>query len=274
MRHEDLMGRDVAAVRAAIRSGAYRGHTAGLAAGRLQANLVILPERHALDFLRFCLRNPKPCPVVGVTDTGDPRLPTLGDIDLRTDLPSFRIHRGGRPEGDAADVTDLWRDDLVGIAIGCSFTFEHAFIAAGIDLWHVAHDRTVPMFRSILPTVPAGPFAGPMVVSLRMIPEHRVEEARAISARYPIAHGAPVHAGDPAAIGIADPSRPDWGDAAPVPAGHVPVFWACGVTPQAALEGAHLPFAITHTPGHMLICDVPEDAEVPVLAPITRRETT
>ena len=274
MRHAELTGRDVAEVRAAIRSGAYRGHTAGLAPGRLQANLVILPEAHLADFLRFCLRNPKPCPVVGVTDAGDPRMPTLGEIDLRTDLPSLRVHRGGRPECDVADASDLWRGDLVGVALGCSFTFEHALIAAGIGLWHVAEDRTVPMFRSSLPCVPGGPFAGPMVVSLRMIPKARAAEAAAISARFPLAHGAPVHVGDPAAIGIADLSRPDWGDAAPAPPGHVPMFWACGVTPQVALARARLPFAITHTPGHMLICDVAEDAEVPVLAPAQQGETT
>ncbi|KIT17979.1 putative hydro-lyase [Jannaschia aquimarina] len=267
MRYEDLIGRDLKDVRAAIRNGAYRGHTAGLAPGRLQANLVILPEAHALDFLRFCLRNPKPCPIVGVGDTGDPRMPTLGDIDLRTDLPSYRIHRDGVPAGDAPDICDLWSDDLVGVALGCSFTFEHALIAAGIDLWHVTHDRTVPMFRSTRPTVPAGPFAGPMVVSLRMIPEDRAREAAAISARYPQAHGAPVHTGDPAALGIADAGAPDWGDPVPLPAGHVPMFWACGVTPQAALAGAKLPFAITHTPGHMLICDMAEDADAPPVAP-------
>lgn len=274
MRHDDLIGKDAVAIRAAIRGGRYRGHTAGLAAGRLQANVVILPEAHALDFLRFCLRNPKPCPVVGVTDTGDPLLSTLGGIDLRTDLPSYRIHRDGRPAGDVSDLLALWQDDLVGIALGCSFTFEHALIAAGIELWHVAHDRTVPMFRSSIPTVPAGPFAGPMVVSLRTVPGSRVEDARAISARFPLAHGAPVHAGDPAAIGVVDLSRPDWGDPVPVPDDHVPMFWACGVTPQAALARARLPFAITHTPGHMLVCDVAEDAEVPVLAPSTQGETT
>ena len=263
MRHEDLIGRDLSTVRGAIRRAAYRGHTAGLAPGRLQANLVILPAAAASDFLRYCHANPKPCPVVGVSAPGDPRMPGLGGFDLRTDLPSYRLHRDGVPAGDVPDIAAFWTEDMVGVALGCSFTFEHALVAAGIDLWHVTHDQTVPMFRSTLPTVPAGPFGGPMVVSLRMIPEARVADAARISARYPQAHGAPVHVGDPAAIGIEDMGAPDWGDPVPPPAAHVPMFWACGVTPQAALAAARLPFAITHTPGRMLICDLAEDAPVP-----------
>lgn len=265
--HADLAGSRPAAVRRAIRSGAYRGHTAGLGAGALQANLVILAEAHALDFLRYCQRNPKPCPVVGVSDTGDPMLRTLGsDIDIRTDLPAYTVHRDGRPDAVVRDIRDLWRGDFVAVALGCSFTFEHALIAAGIGLWHVAQDTTVPMFRSGLATVPAGPFAGPMVVSMRALPEAELDRAAQISRRFPLAHGAPVHAGDPAAIGIADIARPDWGDPAPVPEGHVPVFWACGVTPQVAIARAALPVCITHRPGHMLITDIPEDAETPVIA--------
>ena len=266
---ETLRAQGAEAARAAIRAGAYRRHTAGLAPGRLQANLVVLTETYALDFMRYCQRNPKPCPLVGVTDTGDPRLSTLGDIDLRTDLPSYTVHRDGRPAEVVHDATDLWRGDLVGFALGCSFTFERAMVEAGFDLWHVSSDATVPMFRTSIPTVPAGPFRGEMVVSLRTIPEDRVDEAREISRRYPLAHGAPVHVGNPAEIGIADPAAPDWGDAPPIPEGHVPAFWACGVTPQVALANAAPPFAITHTPGHMLICDVAEDAEVPVMVPKT-----
>jgi uncharacterized protein YcsI (UPF0317 family) len=258
----------LAEVRAAIRAGEYRSHTAGLGQGHLQANLAILPEAYALDFMRYCQRNPKPCPISGVSDTGNPMMFTLGrDIDIRTDVPVYNIYRDGRLAESAHDIRDRWQDDMVAFALGCSFTFEHALMQAGLRLWHVDNDRTVPMFRSSLETVPAGPFGGKMVVSMRAIPRERVADTVAISARFPLAHGAPVHAGDPAAIGIADIARPDWGDPAPVAEGQLPVFWACGVTPQVAIEAARLPLCITHKPGHMLITDIPEDAEVPVLAP-------
>jgi uncharacterized protein YcsI (UPF0317 family) len=256
----------LAEVRAAIRAGEYRSHTAGLGQGHLQANLAILPEAYALDFMRYCQRNPKPCPLTAVSDTGNPMMFTLGrDIDIRTDVPAYNLYKDGRLDGQATDITDIWHDDLVVFALGCSFTFERALQQAGIPVWHIDNDRTVPMFRSNIETVPAGPFSGRMVVSMRAVPEARVEEAVEISRRYPLAHGAPVHCGDPAAIGIADLAHPDWGDAAPVPEGHVPVFWACGVTPQVAIETARLPFCVTHKPGHMLITDVAEDAEVPVI---------
>jgi len=255
-------------VRAEIRAGRYTGHTAGLGRGHLQANLVILPVGMALDFMRFCQRNPKPCPLVGVSDTGDPMMRTLGrDIDIRSDVPAYNIYRAGRLERSVPDITDLWGDDMVAFALGCSFTFEHALMQAGLPLWHVENDTTVPMFRTSVPCVSAGPFSARMVVSMRALPKGRVDEAAALSRRYPLAHGAPVHLGDPAEIGIPDIARPDWGDPAPVPRGHVPVFWACGVTPQVAIEAAAPPLCITHRPGHMLITDIPEEAEVPVLAP-------
>lgn len=244
-----------------IRAGRWTRHTAGLAPGKLQCNLVVLPEAWALDFLRFCLRNPKPCPIVGVTDTGDPRLPGLGpDIDLRTDVPRYRVHENGEAVTEPTDITRRWREDFVGVALGCSFTFEHALMAAGIGLPNVERDVTVPMYRTTIPLAPAGPFRGSMVVSMRPIPTGRVEEASRISARYPHAHGAPVHVGDPAAIGIADLSAPDWGEATPPAAGETPVFWACGVTPQNVLLAARPPICITHAPGHMLITDLDERA--------------
>ena len=253
-------------VRAAIRAGHYVSHTAGLGHGHLQANLAIMPEAFALDFMRYCQRNPKPCPLVGVSDTGDPSIATLGrGIDIRADVPAYNIYRNGELSGSATNIADIWRDDLVAFALGCSFTFEHALQRAGIDVWHIRNNRTVSMFRSNIDTVPAGPFSGKMVVSMRAIPENRLEEAIAISSGFPYAHGAPVFTGDPAKIGIRDIEAPDWGDPTPVPEGHVTVFWACGVTPQVAIENAHLPICITHKPGHMLITDVAEDAEVPVL---------
>jgi uncharacterized protein YcsI (UPF0317 family) len=266
--HAALRVRPLAEVRAAIRAGAYQGQTAGLAAGHLQCNLAILPEAHALDFLRFCGRNPKPCPVVGVSDTGDPMLPTLGrNLDVRTDAPRYRLFRDGAPDGEVTDLRAHWRDDLVTVALGCSFTFENALVRAGIPVRHMERDTTVPMFRTTLPLVPAGPFGGTMVVTMRPIPEGRVADARRISAAFPQAHGAPVAQGDPAALGIADLNRPDWGASVEVRAGETPVFWACGVTSQNVLRAARLPFCITHAPGHMLIADVPEDAETTVLQP-------
>lgn len=252
--------------RAAIRSGAYCAHTAGLGQGYLQANLAIMPEEYALDFMRYCQRNPKPCPLTGVSDTGNPMMMTMGrDIDIRTDVPAYNIYHDGKLAGSVTDISDIWRDDLVVFALGCSFTFEHALMRAGIPLWHVDNNTTVPMFRSNIDTVPAGPFSGKMVVSMRAVPDDRVDEVAAISRKFPLAHGAPVYWGDPAGIGIADITAPDWGDAAPVGPGETPVFWACGVTPQVAIEAAHLPLCITHKPGHMLITDVAEDAEIPVL---------
>lgn len=266
--YRDLQKRCVANVRDAIRSGRYTSHTAGLAAGKLQANLAIMREAAALDFMRFCQRNPKPCPLVGVSDTGDPMLGTLGEeIDIRTDVPAYNIYLNGRLDRSVTDIADLWEDDFVAFALGCSFTFERALIEAGIPLWHIDNDTTVPMYRSGIETVPAGPFGGPMVVSMRAIDESRVDRAREIAARYPWAHGMPVHRGDPGAIGIREIGSPDWGDPAPVGDGQVPVFWACGVTPQVALEEAGLDICITHKPGHMLITDVPEDAEIPILRP-------
>ena len=252
--------------RAAIRAGDYRSHTAGLGQGFLQANLAIMPEAYALDFMRYCQRNPKPCPLTGVSDTGNPMMMTMGrDIDIRTDVPAYNIYRDGKLAGSAHDISDIWRDDLVAFALGCSFTFEHALMRAGLRVWHVENNTTVPMFRSNIDTVPAGPFSGKMVVSMRAMPEDRVEDVIEISRRFPLAHGAPVYWGDPAGLGISDISTPEWGDPSPVGPGEVTMFWACGVTPQVALEAARMPLCITHKPGHMLITDVAEDAEVPVL---------
>ena len=264
--HKTLKQMDRDQVRAAIRAGKYRSHTAGLAPGVLQSNLAILPAEFALDFMRYCQRNPKPCPLSGVSDTGNPMMFTLGrDIDIRTDVPAYNIYRNGRLETSVTDIAAHWRDDLVAFALGCSFTFEHALMAAGLKLWHIDNDTTVPMFRSNIDTIPAGPFRGKMVVSMRAVPADKLDLASDISRRFPHAHGGPVHSGDPAQIGVADIARPEWGDPAPVPDGHVPVFWACGVTPQVAIEQAGLPICISHKPGHMLITDVPEDAENPVL---------
>jgi uncharacterized protein YcsI (UPF0317 family) len=264
--HADLVTASATDVRAAIREGSYDGHTAGLAAGKLQCNLAILPERFALDFLRFCQRNPKPCPLVGVGDSGDPTLPTLGhDIDIRRDVSKYRVFRDGTLDGEVTDITDVWADDFVTVALGCSFTFENALQRHNIPVRHIESGRNVPMYRSNIDLVPAGRFGGQMVVTMRPIPEVQVALATEISSRFPQAHGAPIAVGDAAQIGIADLSKPDWGDAVDIKAGEVPVYWACGVTPQNVLLDAGLPICITHSPGHMLISDVAEDAETTIL---------
>lgn len=264
--HTDLVSVSSVDVRAAIRSGSYAGHTAGLAAGKLQCNLAILPERYALDFLRFCQRNPKPCPVVGVSDTGDPNMRTLGrDIDIRTDVPKYRVFREGTLSEEVTDILGVWSDDLVTVALGCSFTFENALLRHDIPVRHIETGRNVPMYRTGIDLVPAGRFGGQMVVTMRPIPEQQVAQTRAICSRYPQAHGAPIATGNPRHIGIADLARPDWGDAVEIKSGEVPVYWACGVTPQNVLLEAGLPICITHSPGHMLISDVAEDAETTIL---------
>ena len=264
--YSDLKAASAQQIRAAIRTGSYGGHTSGLAVGKLQCNLAILPERFALDFLRFCQRNPKPCPVVGVSDSGDPFLPTLGsDIDIRSDVSKYRVFKDGALTDEVDDISALWADDFVTVALGCSFTFENALARNGIPVRHMETGRNVPMYRSNIELMPAGPFAGKMVVTMRPIPAHQVDQACEISARYPQAHGAPIGFGDPENIGIGDLSQPDWGDAVEVKDGEVPVYWACGVTPQNVLLDAKLPLCITHSPGHMLIADVAEDAETTIL---------
>ncbi|MEL6598332.1 MAG: putative hydro-lyase [Pseudomonadota bacterium] len=263
MTQEDLIGQDVAAVRSAIRTGAYGGHTAGLCLGKLQVNLAIMPAADAAAFEEFCRLNPQPCPLVGRTDAGDPNWRDLGAIDLRTDVPSYNVYRDGALAETVQDIKALWREDLVGFALGCSFTFERALMQAGVPMPHIETDRTVPMYRTSIETRPAGPFGGGMVVSMRRIPADKVALAQQITARFPWAHGAPVHVGSPEAIGIPDIDAPDWGHP-PMGMGE-PVFWACGVTPQNALARARLPLCITHTPGRMLITDIDdtEDAFLP-----------
>lgn len=264
--HDDLIGLDAASVRQIIRRNAYTGHTAGLAPGCLQANLAILPEQYALEFMTFCQRNPKPCPISGVSDIGDPKMFTMGtDIDIRTDVPAYNIYRSGQLSESVLDLKDIWQDDFVAFALGCSFTFEHAIMRAGIRLWHVENNTTVPMFRSNVECIPSGRFSGATVVSMRSLPKDQVDLAVEISSRYPLAHGAPIHIGNPAEIGISDLGKPEWGNPAPVGENEVPVFWACGVTPQVAIETSQIPLVITHKPGCMLISDIDECAEDPTL---------
>jgi uncharacterized protein YcsI (UPF0317 family) len=240
-----------------IRAGDFSGNTAGLAPGNVQANLVVLPMALAHDFLRFTQANLKPCPVLAVSEPGDPHLPRLGeDLDIRSDLPRYRVWRRGELVEEPLDLFGVWRNDLVSFALGCSFSFEQALIEDGIELRHITHGSNVPMYRTNIQCVPAGPFAGPLVVSMRpLIPKNAIRAIQ-ITSRFPSVHGAPVHIGLPEAIGIEDLARPDYGDAVPVRADELPVFWACGVTPQAVISQVRPDFCITHAPGSMLITDL------------------
>jgi uncharacterized protein YcsI (UPF0317 family) len=256
-----------AALRLAIRAGRWTGPTAGLARGYVQANVVILPAADAGDFAEFCRLNAQPCPLLEQTAPGDPEPRGCAPgADLRSDVPRYRVFRQGVAEPDEpTDVRGLWRDDLVGFLLGCSFTFENALLAAGLPVRHVEQGRNVPMYRTSRHCRPAGRFAGNLVVSMRPFRPHQVEQAASITARFPTMHGAPVHVGDPAELGIADLGQPDFGDPVAIHPGEVPVFWACGVTPQLALAAARCDLAITHSPGCMFVTDWKDaDQEVAV----------
>lgn len=251
--------------REAIRRKDWTGPTAGIAGGFVQANLVVLPRDWAFDFLLFCQRNPRPCPVLDVTEPGDPVPGGLAPkADIRSDLPRYRVLRDGVLEDEPLDIMDIWREDLVGFLLGCSFTFEGALIEAGVPVRHIEMGVNVPMYITNIPCRSAGRLSGPMVVSMRPVPPDLVPKAVTTTALFPAVHGAPIHAGDPQSIGIADISRPDFGDPVEIREGEVPLFWGCGVTPQAALMASKPPFAITHSPGHMFIGDK-RDREYSVL---------
>jgi uncharacterized protein YcsI (UPF0317 family) len=255
------LGQTPKEIRQAIRQARYTGGTAGLAPGYVQANLVILPQAQAYDFLVFCQRNPKPCPLIEVTDPGNPEPAGVAPgADVRTDVPRYRIYREGKLEAEVTDIVTEWREDFVAFLLGCSFTFEWALLEAGIPLWHVEQGKNVAMWRTSIECRPAGAFHGPMVVSMRPIPSSQLSKAVTASARFPGAHGAPIHIGDPATLGIKDIARPDWGDPQQFKPGDVPVFWACGVTPQAVALASKPPFMLTHSPGHMFITDLPNSS--------------
>ena len=249
--------KDPREVRLAIRSGKYRGNTAGLAPGHVQGNVCILPKEYADDFRLFCERNPKPCPLLAMSKPGDPLLPTLGhDVDIRTDVSGYRVFRDGKLAQEAADIRDLWRPDLVTFILGCSFSFEQALMEDGLRLRYVDEGKNVPMFRTNVDTVPAGRFRGKLVVSMRPFKPAEAIRAIEITARYPRVHGSPVHIGRPDLIGISDLSEPWAGDPTEVRADEMPVFWACGITPQSVVLDAKPSLCITHKPGHMLVTDL------------------
>ncbi len=244
-------------VRQRIRRGEHRAPTAGLAPGYVQANLAILPSEYATEFLRFCQLNPKPCPLLAASEPGDPRLPALGaDLDIRTDLPRYRIWRDGVLAEEVDDIRAHWRDDLVAFLLGCSFSFEDALLEDGIPLRHIANGTNVPMYRTSIQTAPAGRFHGPLVVSMRPLKPADAIRAVQITSRFPAVHGAPVHIGQPEGIGIANLMKPDYGDPVAVEADELPVFWACGVTPQSVIAAVKPSYCITHAPGFMLVTDL------------------
>jgi uncharacterized protein YcsI (UPF0317 family) len=260
---------DPRACRAAIRRGAHTTGTVGYAPAHVQANIAILPRQYAFDFLGFCQKNPEACPLLEMSAPGDPSLPSLADnIDMRTDLPGYRIFKNGEIAGDVTDISDLWRDDLVVFALGCSLSFEQAIMSSGVPLPHTQKGLDGPCFVTTIENRRSGIFQGRMVVSLRSFNGRDAIRAIQITTNFPRLHGAPIHIGDPAQIGIGSLAKPDYGVPfeAPngLPKGEIPVFWACGITPQLAIREAAIPFAITHRSGHMLITDVPV-AKVSVL---------
>ncbi len=245
-------------VRNACRTGQHTTHTAGLAPGYAQANLVVVPKDLAYDFLVFCHRNPKPCPLLDVTDMGNPEpVQTAPGADLRSDLPRYRVFRHGELVEETTDISDYWDDSMAGFLLGCSFTFEQAMQQAGIPVRHLDAGTVVPMYRTNIACTPAGPFTGEMVVSMRMIPAEHVVRAVEVTSRYPAVHGSPVHIGDPEIIGIKDLNDYAWGDAPVSEPGDVPVFWACGVTPQSIAMQIKPDLMITHAPGCMFVTDLP-----------------
>ncbi len=245
-------------LRMRIRKGEHTGNTSGYCQGFVQCNVVILPEDWAFEFMRFCHLNPKPCPLIGVSDMpGSKALPSLGeDIDICRDIPSYRVYVNGELVDSVPDVSDFWRDDLIAFAIGCSFSFEEALISNGLEIRNISEGKNVPMYRTSIQTTPVGRFHGSMVCSMRPFVAADAIRAVQICSRFPSVHGAPVHIGNPDLIGIADLAKPDYGDPVQVREGEEPVFWACGVTPQAVVEQSKPPFCIAQGPGDMLVTDI------------------
>lgn len=247
-------------MRELIRKNEWIQSTSGVSSGYIQANIVILHADVAFEFMQFCIRNPKSCPLLDVTDIGSSKPMFLSaNANLKTDLGKYRVYREGRLSDQPTDLNEIWEKDMVGFLLGCSLTFERALIDHGIELLHFQSNRPVSMYKTNIPCMKAGRFEGPMVVSMRPIPENKVIDVVQITSRYPFAHGAPVHIGSPESIGISDLNRPDFGSAVPIPSGFVPVFWACGVTPQAAAIESKIDLMITHEPGYMFISDLRDE---------------
>ncbi len=247
-------------IRQRCRTGQLEAPTPGLALGYVQANLVVLPYNLAFEFLLFCQRNPKACPILDVTEVGNPEPKLIAPgADIRTDLPRYRIFRQGQLVEETTDIRPFWRDDLVAFLIGCSFSFENAMLNAGLPVRHVEEGKNVPMYKTTIECIPSRTFSSSLVVSMRPLPAHHVVRAVEVTSRYYKAHGSPVHIGNPGIIGIEDLASPDYGDAVTLRDNEVPVFWACGVTTQTAILQAKPEFAITHSPGYMFVSDLKDE---------------
>lgn len=248
-------------IRERIRNLEITGPTAGMSKGFTQANLVILKKEHAFDFLLFCQRNPKPCPLLDVTEPGSPVPAKIaGNADIRKDIPKYRIYKDGVYTEEVTDITDYWEEDMVGFLLGCSFTFETPLLEGGIPVRHIEEQCNVPMYKTSIPCEKAGMFEGPTVVSMRPMSHADAIRAIQITTRFPAVHGAPIHIGDPSKIGITDLAKPDFGDAVTIKEGEIPVFWACGVTPQAVAMESKPSIMITHAPGCMFISDIKDES--------------
>jgi len=249
------------AFRQDVRRGHFTDPTNGQCPGFLQCNLVVLPQgQEAFDFLLFCQRNPKACPLIEVCDRGNPHpVAVAPDADLRTDVPKYAIYRNGELQEEVTDATDYWPEDAVAFLIGCSFSYDGALMDAGIPLRSAEQGKNVPMYRTNLKCRPAGSLKGNTVVSMKPIPALQVSKEVEITSKFQHAHGGPVCIGRPDVIGIQDLDNPDWGDSIDLEPDEVPVFHACGVTPQAVLMESKVPFAITHSAGHMFVTDLPSD---------------
>ncbi|MGE7601577.1 putative hydro-lyase [Peribacillus sp. NPDC097675] len=256
----DLSQATPAELRSMIRKNEWIKPTAGMANGYAQANLAILKKEHAFDFLLFCQRNPKSCPLLDVTEVGSPIPEFAAEAsDIRTDIPKYRIYKYGELVEEVTDITEYWEDDMVGFLIGCSFTFEHALLKNDIPIRHIEEECNVPMYKTNIPCIDAGIFHGNMVASMRPIPQKEVVRAAQVTSRFPAVHGGPIHIGSPESLGISSIDLPDFGDAVTIHEGEVPVFWACGVTPQSIAMETKPAIMITHAPGHMFITDIRDE---------------
>ncbi|MCF2947792.1 putative hydro-lyase [Paraglaciecola aquimarina] len=246
-------------IRQQIRNGDLTTPTSGYAPGFVQCNLVILPKTYAQDFAKFCQLNPRSCPLIAMSERpGDFSLKTLGEnIDIRSDIPLYRIYKQGQLVGESNDITHIWQDDFVAFLLGCSFSFEEALIAEGIEIRNITEGKNVPMYKTNIQSKSVNGFAGNMVVSMRPMLAEDAQKSVTICQQFPQVHGAPIHIGAPQELGVLDINQPDFGDAVTIKDNEVPVFWACGVTPQVAIENAQPDICITHSPGHMLITDIP-----------------
>ncbi len=246
-------------LRARIRARRWTAPTSGAAPGAVQANLVMVPEEAAFDFLLFCVRNPRPCPLLDVLEPGEVEPSIAPGADLRTDLPRYRIYERGVLKEETDQIVDRFHDRMVSFLLGCSFSFENALLAAGLPVRNLEQGCNVSMYITDIACRRAGPFQTPMVVSMRPMKPAEAIRAVQVTTRFHLTHGAPLHLGAPDAIGIRDLTRPEFGDPVTIHPGEMPVFWACGVTGILAATSAPLPLVITHAPGHMFVTDLRDE---------------